>query len=94
MAAADSAYAESRYTTPKDNNAYQLYKEVLAIAPSNTRARDQLNKIADYYADRTRKYIQGGNIASANKNLDSLRTNFPGHSDISDLTSGNGESTG
>ena len=85
LAKADSAYAKNRYTTPKNDNSYQLYKQVLAIAPSNPHAQERLNKIADYYADRTRSYTQSGNIASANINLDTLATYFPNDSSISKL---------
>ena len=85
LAKADSAYAKNRYTTPKKDNSYQLYKQVLAIAPSNPHAQERLNKIADYYADRTRSYTQSGNIASANINLDTLATYFPNDSSISKL---------
>lgn len=87
MAKADSAYAKSRYTTPKNDNAYELYKQALAIAPSNTRAQERLNRIADYYADRTRSYTRSGNITSANTSLDTLENYFPDNSSIAKLKS-------
>ena len=51
LARADDAYAKQRYTTPRENNAYDLYKQALAIAPTNRRARGQLNEIAEFYVD-------------------------------------------
>ncbi len=82
---ADKAYAKNRYTTPQNDNAYELYTQVLAIAPSNLHAQGRLNKIADYYVERTRRLTQSGNIASANVNLEILKTYFPNNSSISRL---------
>ena len=85
MTKADRAYARNRYTTPKNDNAYDHYTQLLAIAPSNLHAQGRLNKIADYYVGRTRRLTQSGNIASANVSLEILKTHFPNNPSISSL---------
>jgi len=82
---ADTAFANNYYTSPKNNNSYDLYKQALTIAPANQRAKQQLDKIAAYYADKSRDHTQSGNIVSALKNLEILENFFPNDSDISSL---------
>jgi tetratricopeptide (TPR) repeat protein len=82
---ADTAFANDYYTTPKNNNSYDLYNQALTIAPANRRAKQQLDKIAAYYADKSRDHTQLGNIVSAQKNLEILEAFFPNDSDISSL---------
>ena len=82
---ADTAFAINYYTTPKNNNSYDLYKQALTIAPANRRAKQQLDKIAAYYADKSRDHNKLGNIVSAQKYLEILKTFFPNDSDISSL---------
>ena len=82
---ADTAFANNYYTTPKNNNSYDLYKQALTIAPANRRAKQQLDKIAAYYADKSRDHNKLGNIVSAQKYLEILKTFFPNDSDISSL---------
>ena len=82
---ADTAFAKDYYTTPKNNNSYDLYNQALTIAPANRRAKQQLDKIAAYYADMSRNHTQLGNIVSAQKYLQILETFFPDDSDISSL---------
>lgn len=88
LSKADQAFARSRYTSPQNDNAYDWYKQVLSLDSSNLQAQGRLNKIADYYADRTRNYTQSGNIASARQNLDTLAKYFPEYSGLSRLRSG------
>ena len=82
---ADTAFAKDYYTSPKHNNSYDLYNQALTIAPANRRAKQQLDKIAAYYADKSRDHTQLGNIVSAQKYLQILETFFPDDSDISSL---------
>ena len=82
---ADTAFANNYYTTPKNNNAYDLYKQALAAAPANQRSKQQLDEIATYYADKSWGHTQSGNIASAQRNLEILEAFFPNDSDISSL---------
>lgn len=82
---ADTAFANSYYTTPKNNNSYDLYKQALTIAPANRHAKQQLDKIAAYYAGKSRDHTQLGNIVSAQTYLETLEIFFPNDSDISSL---------
>ncbi len=85
---ADSAYAKNRYTSPRNDNAYDLYRQVLSIEPSNQQAQKRLNQIADYYANKTQSATRSGNIATANTNLGILQKFFPDYSVISNLKRG------
>jgi serine/threonine protein kinase/tetratricopeptide (TPR) repeat protein len=82
---ADAAFANKYYTTPKNKNSYDLYKQALTIAPANRRAKQQLDKIAAYYAGKSRVHTQSGNMLSAQKYLEILETFFPDNPDISSL---------
>ena len=82
---ADTAFANNYYTSPKNNNSYDLYKQALTIAPANRRAKQQLDKIAAFYADKSRDHTQSGNIVSAQKYLEILETFFPNDSNIPSL---------
>ena len=88
LASADSAYADRRYISPENGNAYDLYQQVLSIEPSNRQAQKRLVRIADYYAERTRSATRSGNFATANTNLDILQKFFPDYSILSDLKRG------
>gem|GEM_PF-545181 len=85
LAKADSAYTQNRYTTPIKDSAYELYKQVLTIAPSNLHAQKRLNEIADFYVNKTRRSTRSGNLTSANTNLNILKEFFPSNADISSL---------
>ncbi|MGI9569367.1 MAG: hypothetical protein ACR2PH_06435, partial [Desulfobulbia bacterium] len=82
---ADAAFANKYYTTPKNKNSYDLYKKALTIAPANRHAKQQLDKIAAYYAGKSRAHAQSGNLTSAQRNLEILETFFPDNADISSL---------
>jgi serine/threonine protein kinase len=91
LARADSAYTQNRYTAPIKDSAYELYKQVLTVAPSNLHAQKRLNEIADFYVNKARRSTQAGNLASANANLKILEEFFPGNADISSLKAGIGK---
>jgi serine/threonine protein kinase len=84
---ASRAYAEYHYTSPENDNAYDLYKKVLSISPSNQQAKQGLDDIANYYADKTDRYIRSGNVWSAQKNLDLLSQYFPEYPGLANLKS-------
>ena len=79
VAAADRAYARARYTTPSNDNAFNLYNQILDIEPSNRHAQKLLNNIAEYYAGRVRRYNQSGDLAKANANISVLEKYFPSY---------------
>jgi hypothetical protein len=85
---ADTAFANNYYTIPNNKNSYDLYNQALTIAPANLRAKQQIEKIAAYYADKLRDLTQSGNIVSAQRYLGTLETFFPNDPDIPALKQG------
>jgi len=50
MAQAARALRNNRLTTPRSDNAYRYYREVLELAPGHRAARDGMQRIVDRYA--------------------------------------------
>ena len=67
LARAEQAVAADRLTTPKGNNAYQLYREVLALEPQNVAAHQGLAAIAERYADMADAAFREMRLPTANK---------------------------
>lgn len=80
IARADSAYARQQFTTPKSENAVELYGKVIKLSPGNSHATEMLKKIADFYAIKVRNDIRKEKFESAKSVLKILASNFPGHS--------------
>lgn len=51
LSRAATAVQEYRLTTPKQNNAYDYYRQVLELQPQHKQALKGINSIADAYAD-------------------------------------------
>ena len=51
LSRAATAVKEYRLTTPKQNNAYDAYRQVLELQPQNKQALEGINSIADAYAE-------------------------------------------
>ena len=49
---------KKHYTTPKNNNAHQYYRDVLKLAADNSDAEQGLNRIAQIYADIVRVHLE------------------------------------
>ncbi|MGR8948363.1 MAG: hypothetical protein ACU84Q_09970, partial [Gammaproteobacteria bacterium] len=62
---ADKDLAAVRLASPKNRNAYDRYKEVLALDPDNERAQAGIESVADKYAELS-------NIALQNREADKL----------------------
>lgn len=67
LARAEQAKAGDRLTTPKGNNAYQFYREVLALETQNAAAHQGLTAIADRYADMADAAFREMRLPTANK---------------------------
>lgn len=85
LAKADQAYSANRYTWPRDDNAYDLYKQALTLSPANLQAQSRLDEMADFYANRTSSFTRSGNIPGAKQNLNILEQYFPEYSGLSSL---------
>lgn len=59
---ADEYFTRQRYTTPKNENAFEIYQEILREEPSNAHAREKIRQMAAIYkkwgdtAYRQKKY--------------------------------------
>ena len=62
---AESSISELRLTTPEQNNAFQYYKNVLALDPENTEAIAGMNRIVEYYAGLFARAIKDDNLYRA-----------------------------
>ncbi len=82
---ADTAYKEQRYTSPSHGSAVNLYREVLALAPTNQHAKNRLENIAGRYAKTVRRAIKSKNSKLAEYNFDILRRYFPQYGGLSGL---------
>jgi serine/threonine-protein kinase PpkA len=57
LSRAATAVKEHRLTTPKQNNAYDYYQQVLELQPRHKQALKGINSIADAYADLAEKKL-------------------------------------
>ena len=67
LARAEQARAGNRLTTPKGNNAYQFYREVLALESQNVAAVRGLAALAERYADMAEAAFRELRLPTANK---------------------------
>lgn len=66
LARAEQAAAANRLTTPQGNNAYQFYREVLALEPENAAAHRGLVALADRYATMADAALRRMRLPTAN----------------------------
>lgn len=85
LEAADIHFMVKRITEPVGSNAYEAYKHVLEIDPTNAKARAGLKKIADYYASLARESLADGDqkttLAMIERGLDVM----PTHTGLNEL---------
>ncbi len=62
---ADAYFARQWYTTPEDTNAFDVYREVLKLDPTNEHAHRQIDKIAEFYQSRAEHEEQQGQFEQA-----------------------------
>jgi hypothetical protein len=62
---ADEHLASNRLTSPKGDNALELYQKILSMDPDNRDARGGLRKIADRYLKLAENALDAGRIPSA-----------------------------
>jgi len=76
------ALGDGRLMTPAGDNAYDRYRGVLRIDPSNVAAKSGLREIAARYVDRANAAIEKGDTATARDELRRARQADPTHSGI------------
>lgn len=62
---ADIHFAAKRYTTPLGNNAYALYRSVLAMDPNNQTALQRIDEMRAFYRETGNRYYQQKNCQAA-----------------------------
>lgn len=68
----------ARYTEPAGANAYEKYRDVLALDPSNEAAREGIAHLARRYLELARRDIDGGRLARAEHYLARAEALDPG----------------
>lgn len=79
---ARTAYAENRLVEPESDNALSKYQEVLAIDPSNQRAKEGVTLVNDKLSDLVKSAIQNNDKLAANNWLTKLKQYFPDSENI------------
>ena len=75
-----------RLTSPKSDNAYDRYQQVLALSPGNAAALAGLETITQRYLSLARDYAEEGNLARARVLLHRADAISPGHREIVHFT--------
>jgi formylglycine-generating enzyme required for sulfatase activity len=65
LARADLYFQRQWYTTPAETNAFEGYREVLKLDPTNEHAYQQIDKIAAFYKSRGEREAQRGRTPQA-----------------------------
>ncbi len=82
------ALADNRLMSPANDNAYDRYRQVLALDPGNTKAKDGLRAIADRYLRLTDSAAGQGNLTEARTYLARAKKADPTHPGIAATESG------
>ena len=70
LAIAEQSLKDNRLTKPKNINAYEMYKKVIAIAPSNSHALEGVERVKRQYLALIEQEITLGNIDRAHTLLE------------------------
>lgn len=79
---ADNALAMQKLIMPFGDNALDLYRAVLRVEPTNARALEGLNKVADACVDLVQESLRGKQLDAANRHWQGARIAFPAHAGI------------
>jgi serine/threonine-protein kinase PpkA len=82
LAAAKEQFAASWLTTPKGNNAYETYTQVLQLSPQDKRALDGLQHIAERYLQLGQSQFRQGDLNKSLVFCDRGLTVDPKHSEL------------
>jgi serine/threonine-protein kinase PpkA len=85
LAEADQQLADLYLTTPKGNNAYESYQQVLKISPDNPRALAGIQHIADRYYELGKASLDNGSFEDSLKLIDRGLQVAANHSALLDL---------
>ena len=88
---ADKDLAAVRLASPRNRNAYDRYKEVLALDPDNERAKAGIEAVANKYAELSNTALRNKEADKLNNYLYRLSTIAPSHPALSSLKNGQRE---
>jgi len=78
LARAATDIEAARYTEPAGANAYEKYRDVLALDPSNTAAQDGIAHLARRYLELARRDVEAGRLTRAEHYLTRAEALDPG----------------
>ncbi len=82
---AESAFAANRLSTPRKNNAFELFHQVLQIDPSNNEALDGIERVKTTYVKTAQKALLEKQMAEANSAIERLSVLDPNYAALGDL---------
>ncbi len=74
-----------RLVSPQGSNAYDAYKLVLEIDPTNKKAQQGLEKVSDKLYQRTQALMAEGNMKETQRHLDLALNLFPQHDGLLEM---------
>ncbi len=82
---AETAMQDMRLTTPKNNNAYYFYQEILQLQKDHPKALKGIDLIIEYYIAFAQKAIEKKRFQRAQQHIQRIQHIFPNHPAIARL---------
>ncbi len=77
LAAVDQGIAEGRLVRPRENSAYEAYREIIELEPGNPEARRALVRLVRLQVDAVASALRSGRLEAAGDGLDDLASLAP-----------------
>jgi tetratricopeptide (TPR) repeat protein len=74
-----------RYSEPRGANAMDAYNQILEIDPYNSKAKQGLQDIANYYEQRAKELLQQGNLDVTKKHIERGLLAYPSDPELLQL---------
>ncbi len=85
LATAEQQMANLKYSSPKNDNAYETYMAILQVAPAEKRVIDGLQRIAIYYLDQAKKQRLKGRLDKSQLLISKGLKVSPNHEELTKL---------
>jgi tetratricopeptide (TPR) repeat protein len=85
LRAAQVAFEADHLSTPKGNNAYEKYKDVLALDPGNRQARQGIERVADRYLELASDAVAKQQFRTAQRYLAKVLELAPAHPELASV---------
>jgi len=73
LSKAKELFTQKNYITPKNNNAFDTYNEVLKQEPGNTQAKAGIKDIQQHYSTQFDKHISASQLTKAKADIDIMK---------------------